>query len=93
MGHLEQIPPPSSCGGASPRGPSRAGIPYNSFGIPRNPTRNLESGILGLIKVRLFQETSGYFNSARLRSVYGPRLACSARVVLSTYNFERYGLS
>ena len=25
------------------RGPTRAGIPYNLFGIPRNPTQNQES--------------------------------------------------
>ena len=46
-----------------------------SLGIPYG-IRNLalESGIFGSIEVRLFQETSGYFNSARLRSVSGPVL-------------------
>ena len=54
-----------------------------SLGIPYG-IRNLalESGIFGSIEVRLFQETSGYFNGARPRSVSGPRWACSARIVL-----------
>ena len=42
-----------------------------SLGIPhRIGNLALESGIFGSIEVRLFQETSGYFDSARLRSAF-----------------------
>ena len=55
----------------NPRGPSRAGIPYKSFGIPRNLAQNLESGIFWF---REFPNTSGYFNSVQL-------VVCSYKLV------------